>query len=340
MTPELLDYLCEPLTFLGLHLQNAVKDERGHILSGDLVAASGRSYPIIDGVPRFIENGDLQSVQSFGDEWNAFDFVQWKTNWLAHTVANTFGSPEAFAGKLIVDCGGGSGAQSKWFAELGARHVVTLELSHSVDGVMRRNVGNLDNVDVIQCSIDAPPLRPGSIDGIVYCHNVIQHTPSVEGTARALYALVASGGEFVFNCYQTNDAGPMRWMRHHLIYRPLRAVLSRSPFQVIKTYAILMGHLRAVPLLGDLLELSGICARGEVVPIAGESKRDYQRRCFDATRLNTFDKYGSHSFQHQKSDSEIRSLVHELQPNPDKVLNTDRYFLRPMPIGCALRVMA
>lgn len=34
-----------------------------------------------------------------------------------------------------------------------------MDLSHSVDDVVQRNLAGLKNVDVIQCSIDAPPLR-------------------------------------------------------------------------------------------------------------------------------------------------------------------------------------
>ena len=82
-----------------------------------------------------------------------------------------------------------------------------MDLSHSVDDVVHRNLAGLKNVDVIQCSIDAPLLRDQCIDGMVYCHNVIQHTPSVEKTAHALFALTAPGGEFVFNCYPLNDQG-------------------------------------------------------------------------------------------------------------------------------------
>jgi SAM-dependent methyltransferase len=85
-----------------------------------------------------------------------------------------------------------------------------MDLSHSVDDVVQRNLAGFKNVDVIQCSIDAPPLRDQSIDGIVYCHNVIHHTPSVEMTAHALYALTAPGGEFIFNCYPLNDQGLVR----------------------------------------------------------------------------------------------------------------------------------
>jgi len=216
--------------------------------------------------------------------------------------------------------------------------VIMMDLSHSVDGVVQSNLVGLKNVDVIQCSIDAPPLRDHCIDGIVYCHNVIQHTPSVEKTAHALYALTAPGGEFVFNCYPLNDQGLTRWLRFHLVYTPLRAVLSRMPFAVIMFYARLMALLRLVPGLGVLLEKSNFCVMGDVPRLPAESVWGYMKRRFKNTKHNTFDSYGSHQFQHHKSDNDIRTLVKAMQPDMAKVANMDKYFMRPTPIGCALRV--
>jgi SAM-dependent methyltransferase len=238
-----------------------------------------------------------------------------------------------------VDAGGGSGRQSRWFLEYGAKHVIMMELSHAVDGIARRNLSGFKNVDVIQCSIDAPPLRDQSIDGIVYCHNVIHHTASVEATARALWALVAPGGEFVFNCYGLNDQGILRWVRFHVIYRGLRGLLSRMPFQLTLAYARLMAAARLIPGLGWFLEKAGFCVQGDVPRIPGERAWARIRRRFKLTSLNTFDAFGSHSYQHHKSDEEIRALLRELQPDMSKILNMDKYFSRPQPIGCALRVI-
>lgn len=338
MTPQLLNYLCEPNSKAPLELVDAVLDSNGNIRSGGLRSTSGKIYPIVNGVPRFVSSVSTKTVKSFGDEWNHFNFVDFKVNWLMHTVANTFGSTEVFKDKVVVDAGGGSGSQSKWFAEYGASHVILMDLSHSVDDVVSRNLAGVENVDVIQCSIDEPPLRDNSIEGIVYCHNVIQHTPSIEKTARALFALTAPGGEFVFNCYPLNNQGLMRWMRFHVVYKPLRAVLSRMPFALIVAYSYLMGILRLIPGLGLALEKAGFCVRGDVPSIDGESWFSRLKRQFKSTSLNTYDCYGSHMYQHLKSDDEIKSLVRELQPNPSKVLNMDKYFLRPTPIGCALRI--
>jgi len=338
MTPNLLNYLCEPITKAPLQLVDAVTGADGTIQSGALVTPSDTRYPIINGIPRFVDFVPTTSVDSFGDEWNYFNFTDFKVNWLKHTVENTFGSTDAFKGKLMVDAGGGSGAQTKWFAEYGASHVIMMDLSHSVDDVVQRNLAGLKNVDVIQCSIDAPPLRDQCIDGYVYCHNVIQHTPSVEKTAHALYALTMSGGEFVFNCYPINDQGVVRWVRHHLIYKSLRAVLSRIPFGGILFYARLMGLFRLVPVLGVFLEKAGFCVMGDVPRLPADSAWTHMKWRFKNTSLNTFDKFGSHQFQHLKSDDEIRALVKAMQPDAGKVANMEKYFMRPTPIGCALRV--
>lgn len=339
MTPYLLSYLCEPITKLPLELVNAVVGADGNIRSGELVSTSGRTYPIINGIPRFLNFLPSKSVDSFGDEWNHFNYIDFKLNWLSHVVANTFGTTDVFKDKLIVDAGGGSGAQTRWFSEYGASHVIMLELSHSVDDIVQSNISDLKNVDVIQCSIDAPPLRDKSITGIVYCHNVIQHTPSVEKTAHALYALTSPSGEFVFNCYPLNDEGLVRWVRWHTIYKPLRAVLSRMPFGVIRLYSNIMAVLRQVPALGVCLEKSGFCMQGDVPRLEGESVWDGMRRRFKTTSLITFDWFGSHQYQHHKSDDEIRALVRSLQPDPAKILNMDKYFHRPALVGCALRII-
>jgi hypothetical protein len=184
----------------------------------------------------------------------------------------------------------------------------------------------------VQCSIDLPPIKDNAISGIVICHNVIQHTPSVENTARALWRLVGDGGEFVFNCYPKNDLGLVRKARL-LLYYTLRSILSRLPFGAILFYAKLMATLRFVPLLGWFLEKSLFMVRGEV-PVGP----DWVRRAWKAGAQNTYDCYGSHAFQHLKSNDEIRALVAELQPDAVLVRNVDRYYLRPQPTGIGLRL--
>jgi SAM-dependent methyltransferase len=333
MNPYLLDYLCDPVDKSLLTLTEAQYDPAGHIMEGKLISISGRCYLIKEGIPRFDPEQDLQqAVESFGDQWNELNFSDFRLNWMQHTVKHTFGGIKVFSGKVIVDAGAGSGMQTKWIREAGAARVIALELSHSVDGIIKDNLRGLEGVDIVQCSIDRPPIRDGAIDGIVICHNVIQHTPSVEDTARALWRLVGKGGELVFNCYPKNDLGLVRKARL-IVYHLFRAILSNCPFSVRMKYAQVMSLLRFIPLLGYLCEKSSLMVRGDVP--AGP---DYMVRCYKAGVLNTFDCYGAHAYQHLKADDEIRTLVRELQPDANKVLNEEAYFLRPQPIGIALRL--
>jgi len=237
MRPDLIDYLCDPHDGTPLTLVDPHYDDRGEIESALLRSQSGRQWPVRNGIPRFIEDSRLsESVDSFGDEWNTFNFDQFERNWLEHTIRNTFGSAQVFEGKVVVDAGAGSGMQSVWIDKAGASRVIALELSHAVDEVMQKNIARFGatHIDVVQCSIDAPPIRSGMID-LVYCHNVIQHTPSVEDTAHALWPLVRYGGEFVFNCYPKNDLGLIRSVRLVLQNR-LRSFLSRRSFRFIHNY--------------------------------------------------------------------------------------------------------
>ncbi|MBI3807279.1 MAG: methyltransferase domain-containing protein, partial [Nitrospirae bacterium] len=172
MNPDLLGYLCDPLDKSSLTLTEAQYGEAGQIVQGKLVSSSGRCYPIKEGIPRFVSEREQQhAVESFGDEWNRFNFSDFRLNWLNHTVKNTFGSLDVFRGKVIVDAGAGSGMQTRWMREAGAAKVIALELSHSVDGIMKENLRGLDGVDIVQCSIDRPPIRDGVISGIAICHN-------------------------------------------------------------------------------------------------------------------------------------------------------------------------
>ena len=91
MTSRLLNYLCDPIDKSSLRLREATYNRNGEIIGGFLLSDSGRSYPIINGIPRFMTNDNSKaSVKSFGEEWNYFNYDLFKTNWLNHTVKNTF----------------------------------------------------------------------------------------------------------------------------------------------------------------------------------------------------------------------------------------------------------
>ena len=336
MHVDTLDLLCDPIDKSKLTLENAEKDNKGLIISGKLKSDGGREYSIINGIPRFVETQPEEkrkSVTGFGDQWNHFNFDSYKQNWLNDLIGNTFDSVKELEGKVIVDCGAGSGMQSRWMAESGAKRVLSLELSHAVDGVISDNMKDIENVDIIQCSIDQPPIKDNAIEnGIVICHNVIQHTPSIEKTAKALWAIVGKDGEFVFNSYTRMEDTIVHRLRFKF-YQMVRNFVAKRSFGFRKFYSHLMATLCMIPLVDNVLLKSMLAHRGPEPKGNGYYKRLY-RNCV----LNTFDYFGSHKYQHHMSHEECKALIKDLQPDETKYKNTERYFARPQPIWAGLRI--
>jgi uncharacterized protein YbaR (Trm112 family)/ubiquinone/menaquinone biosynthesis C-methylase UbiE len=332
---RLLKYLCDPLDRSPLKLSPGTSVVCDRVEKGELISENGSRYPILNGVPRIIPDRLIKpSVKSFGDEWNHFNYDRFKANWLTHIAHGAFGSPDYFKGKLVVDCAAGSGMHARWMSEFGAEHVIALELSDCVDGVMRENLRGIENVDVIQCSIDVPPIKPHSINGLVICNAAIQHTRSVEKTAAALWRMVGPEGELAFSCYARYPRDPIWMTRYWLVYRPLRAILSRCSFKTIIRYAKLIARLRAVPVLGVFLEKANFLVRGDVPP--GDH---YEERLYETTVLNTFDWYGSHRYQHHLSGEELAAICDAMSPKPREILNLNAYYKRPMPPGLPIRLL-
>lgn len=339
MKPELLPLLMCPVSRGGLTLTDAKTDKRGHITEGWLVSERDDAcrYPIVNGVPRFIpqeQQPKQASVSSFGDQWNFFNFDQFKTCFEIHGVKHTFGNLDFLKGKTIVDAGAGSGMQTRWMAEAGAKHVIGLELSHAVDGIIAENLEGLDNVDIIQCSIDAIPLKDGAIPDVVMCYNVIQHTPNVEKTAKELWRITGKKGEFCWNCYTRNDSSFAQRARFK-VYSGVRAVVGRLPFALRLGYSHLMAVLRLFPVFGSFLEKADLMRRGE---IPGNFKGWARvKQGYRLSVLNTFDYFGAHAYQAHHTFEELQGIVQRLGPDATPT-NGEAFYTRPQPIGIMLRV--
>ncbi|NBX86450.1 MAG: methyltransferase domain-containing protein [Proteobacteria bacterium] len=347
MTPFLLPLLMCPVTRAPLKLVDAEMAPDGTITSGMLVSTKDpkRRYPVVRGVPRFVPPPEVENhaaVEAFGDQWNFFNYDRFKEHFLEFGMNPTFGGIAWMKDKLVLDTGSGSGMQIKWMVEAGAKHVIGLELSQSVDGVMADNLREVKNVDIIQCSIDQIPLRDEAIGaelapagGLVMCHNAIQHTPNVQRTLTELWRVTGAGSELAFNCYTRNDSTHItRW--RHRIYSTLRVFISSLPFSFRLGYAHLMSALRFVPFLGWFLEKADWMRRGDVpTSIAG---RERWRQLYRVGVLHTFNYFGSHQYQHHHSFPELQSMVEKLEPKPE-MLNAEKFFTPHHATGMMLRLL-
>ena len=77
MHPKWLDVLCCPRTGEALTLEVREAGSNDTIVSG-VLAAGARRYPIVRGVPRFVDEQAYAS--SFGYEWQRWPRVQFEAN--------------------------------------------------------------------------------------------------------------------------------------------------------------------------------------------------------------------------------------------------------------------
>lgn len=216
MHRQLLEVLADPVTGEALSL---VDDDGADVVEeGRLASPSGRSFPIVRGVPRMVAGEEYG--ESFGLQWNRFARVQLDSATGTDHSRRRFDdetgwSPATLAGKWVVDAGCGSGR----FAEIAAGHgakVIAMDLSSAVDAA-HRNLGHLPGVHVVQGDLRHLPVRRDAIDRL-YCLGVLQHTPDPVASSEALVRALPPGGEFAFTIYARRP-----WTRLNTKYwvRPL-----------------------------------------------------------------------------------------------------------------------
>jgi SAM-dependent methyltransferase len=284
-------YLADPIDSSEIRVERVIEKSGDRILAGTLVSESGRRYQIREGVPVFVEEGmqTPASVASFAYEWNEFGFLYARDGWVNDLVTPLVGGLEFFRDKIVVDAGAGSGAQSRWMAEAGAKLVLSLELSETIFDRHRQSIaGYKDVVFPIRCDIAFPPLRVQP--DVVYCMNVIQHTKSPAKTFARLARLMGNETRFLFNIYTASEKSDrIRFIQ------AVRKVTRQLPFGLVKWLSLLVAAV--------------------ATPIAKLPLLDYRVRLFipishslRETWLDVYDQYGGHYYQEYMSRQDQRRM--------------------------------
>ena len=285
MREKLLEILAEPETGAPLRLE-AATGRKGRIETGSLISdRTGKRYPIVRGIPRFVEGDDYTS--SFGMQWNRFRGVQvdsltGASYSRARLDAETGWSEAELRGKWLLDAGCGAGR----FAEVAAARqaeVVALDFSSAVEAASK-TLERFANADVVQGNLLQPPFRAGSFD-FAYCIGVVQHTPDPPAVVANVVRCVRPDGRFAFSIYARQ---PWTKLNAKYLVRPLTRRLSQP--------SLLRAIEAAMPLLFPLTDcllrvpLVGKVARF-TIPVATYVDRDEFSRAqrYQEAILDTFD---------------------------------------------------
>jgi SAM-dependent methyltransferase len=228
MRARLLDLVVCPVCSGALTLERGTVDG-DEIIDGNLPCKScGRTYAIERGIPRLLPSREvipdetMRTVDRFGASWNQFNFIgpHYEEQFLKWISPNP---PEVFRDKIVLEGGCGKGRHSALAARFGARDVLAIDLSSSVETAYR-NTRGYPNVHVIQADLFHLPVKNASVD-VAFSLGVLHHTPDPRAAFHTLVRTAKPEGRVIVWVYGRENNG---WIVHGV--NPIReAVTSRLP---------------------------------------------------------------------------------------------------------------
>lgn len=288
-------YLCDPLDKSNIRIHKIFLEKGGYIISGKLKSKSGNIYEIKNGVPIMVNSFSqkVDSVGSFEYEWKTFDFDFGKKGWKKDIVYPILGGTKYFYGKTIIDCGAGSGRQSLWMAEAGAKFIFSVELSDAATSIVKKLANKYKrNVFVIQADIANMPIKLKSMKiDLLYCVNVIQHTKNPTKTLIEISKYVSNKSVLLFNIYLEKGK---QWFLPLL--NLIRYMVRRMPHWIIRIIALVFSvicfSLFYIPFLGGYIRNKLSLNHG-----------------FKETWLTIYDILGNHEYQKFYTEKELGTML-------------------------------
>lgn len=178
--------------------------ENGEILisQGDnLQSEYGHSYPIIRGIPRFVDAENY--CDDFGDQWNMFPKTQLDSftgldNSETRLARCLRGNLASLTDKKVLEAGSGAGRFTEVLLKYDAV-VDSFDYSNAVEANAKNN-GHYANLVLAQADIRKMPFPKASYDYVI-CLGVLQHTPNPEESIARLWEMARPGGALVVDHY-------------------------------------------------------------------------------------------------------------------------------------------
>ena len=186
-----------------------------------LVSASGARYPVVDGIPRFVQAAPVPAEQAstadtFSLKWSRVSTFghddatrsvhhQWyldRYGWASEAEFSRFLATR----HRVLDAGCGVGRDVAWYLKHCPGTVAGVDISTAVESAAQ-NVGPEPRLLLAQADLARLPFAPDTFD-YVACDQVLQHTADPRASLRHLVSRLQPGGILAFYVYKVK--GPVR----------------------------------------------------------------------------------------------------------------------------------
>lgn len=260
--------------------------------NGQLIDDNGMTFPIIEGIPRFVDSENYAT--SFHFQWEKFAKTQLdkEKEGLSFSkqrfFAETLWKHQNLIGENILEVGSGAGRFSKVVLEQTLGNLYSVDYSGAVNTNRKNNIGIApERFHLFQASVYELPFPDGSFDK-VFCFGVLQHTPDFERSVKCLINKAKIGGEVVVDFYPIN--GWWTKIQSKYILRPITKRISHQRlFKLIEKNIdwLIKAHFILHRIgLGLLTRFLPVCNIKETLPgqLSPEELREH-------SILDTFDMF-------------------------------------------------
>ena len=236
------------------------------------------------------------------EKWSDSLFIKW------------FGlEPDLFKDKVVLDAGCGNGQLIKKFLDFGAREVVGIDISNSVE-VARNYLRDNKRVKLFKLDLNNLPSLYKSYFDIVFSSGVIHHTVNPRLSFSSLVSYAKPNGLLAIWVYERGNL-----LRQRINFL-LRFMTKRLAKQDLIRFCYFLLYLKKIPIFGKVLSAF----------IKVQNKLH-----------GLVDWYGCH-YQYHLSEREIRSwfkeagiIINKVVPNPGRleIKNKARLFISQLIYG-------
>jgi len=280
-------------------------------------------FPIIDNIPRFVDESNY--ADNFGMQWNLFSKTQ-LDSYSGHPISkkrfwdSTGWLSDELKDKWILDVGCGSGRFAEVALSSGA-NVVAIDYSSAVDACYS-NLSNHSNFFVIQANIYSLPFADETFD-YVYSLGVLQHTPNVKESFKALIPLIKPGGKICVDYYEKS----IKSLLHpKYILRPItkkidKKLLFKLICLLVPSLLFLSNFFKKIPFIGNLVSrFIPVANYKNIFPLSYSQLREW-------AVLDTFD-WLSPTYDNPQSFKSARNLMEEADLKDIEIFKGDHLVAR------------